>query len=74
MRLTTATVLLIWQAGKFWRLWEDRRFRRRERAFWKRHEKNMDAIWNGRPKPYPNNSFDWNPANPTESAHGISCK
>lgn len=59
MRMTTAIVLLMWQAAKIWQVIENRRFRRRERAFWDRHEKNMEAISAGVPEPYPNNSHDW---------------
>jgi uncharacterized NAD(P)/FAD-binding protein YdhS len=59
MRLSTTIVLLVWQAGKIWQIIENRRFRRRSRAFWDRHEKNIEAIRNGVPEPYPNNSHDW---------------
>lgn len=59
MGWTTGLVLLIWQAGKLWQIAENRRFRRRQSAFWERHEKNMEAIRKRSPVPYPNNSYDW---------------
>lgn len=59
MSHTTAIVLLIWQAGLLWRLIDNRRNRRIQKAFWERHDKNMEAIRKGMPVPYPNNSHDW---------------
>lgn len=66
MEWTTGLVLLLWQAVKsrlhhikLWQLVESRRFRRRQDAFWRRHEKNMEAIRSGVRAPYPSNSHDW---------------
>ena len=66
-RLVMLLAILIWQAGRFWELVEDRRFRRRRKAFWERHEKNIEAIKAGVPQPYPDNSFDW----PLQSANAV---
>lgn len=59
MEPLTILILLMWQIGKLWQLYEDRRWRRRHRAFWERHRQNIEAIRAGMPLPYPNNSVDW---------------
>lgn len=56
----TAVVLLVWTGCKLVRIIDRRRLRRKQKAFWERHDKNMEAIrsGNGANLPYPNNSYE----------------
>lgn len=65
MRLVTIVVLFIWQISKLLLIFDRIRFRKRQAAFWDRHDKNMAAIRNHAPEPFPNNCHDWKPTTPT---------